>query len=111
MSEIKKLFPIKDCEFEENNNLVTVLLKNKKPSFIEKLFFKKHLEKPYKIDLDEIGSFIWHKCSGENSVEEITVLAKQEFHDKMEKAEARVELFISQMTKNKLIKLYEKVEK
>jgi hypothetical protein len=108
MTDFKTLYPIRDCDFEEKDNLVVVLFQNKKPSFIEKLFFKKQLEKPYKIDLDEIGSFIWHLCDGKKNIGEITNSAKERFLEKIEPAGQRVELFINQMTKNRIIKLYEK---
>ena len=108
MDNFDLLYPIRDCNFEENNDLVTVLYKNKKPSFIEKIFFKKQIDKPYKIDLDEIGTFIWHLCDGKKNVREITQSAKDHFQEKIEPAEHRVELFINQMTKNHLIKLYRK---
>ncbi len=108
MNELKNIYPIRDCEFEEKDNLVVVKYFNKKPSFIEKIFFKKQLKKPFKIDLDEIGSFIWHKCNGENTVEDLVSLAKEEFKEKVNPAEDRVETFIKQMSKNKLVKLFEK---
>lgn len=108
MSEFKELFPIRICEYEINNNLVTVLFKKQKPTFIEKIFFKKQIEKPYKIDLDEIGSFIWKLCDGKKNIEEITNSAKENFLEKIEPADERVKLFINQMNKNHLIKLYEK---
>lgn len=108
MVEFKELFPVRICEFEINNNLVTVLFKKQKPTFIEKIFFNKQLEKPYKIDLDEIGSFIWHLCDGKKNIAEITNSAREKFIEKIEPAEERVKLFINQMNKNHLIKLYEK---
>ncbi len=109
MMEIKELFPIQDCEFEINDKLITVSYTNKKPSFIEKIFFRNQLKKPYKVDLDEIGSFIWKNCNGKNTVEDIINLSKNEFNENVSPAEQRVVLFINQMTKNKLIKLYKKV--
>lgn len=108
--EMKSLYPLRNCEFEIVDGLVIVNYFNKKPSFIEKLFFKKQLNKPYKIDLDEIGSFVWQQCSGENNIEKISSLAEAEFGEKVKPASERVELFIKQMEKNKLIKLYEKVK-
>ncbi len=108
MADFKSLYPFRNCEFEEKDNLVTVLYKNKRPSFVEKIFFKKQLNKPYKIDLDEIGTFIWHLCDGAKNISEITETAKNHFQEKIEPAEQRVELFINQMNKNRLIRLYEK---
>lgn len=111
MSEITELYPIQDCEFEIVENLVCVKLLIKNPSFIEKIFFRNQLEKPYKIDLDEIGSFIWQNCNGKNKVKDIILIAENEFKEKVAPADERVILFINQMNKNKLIKLYKKIEK
>lgn len=110
MQKFTGLFPIRNCKYEINNNLVTVLFVKEKLTFIEKLFFKKQSKKPYKIDLDEIGSFVWELCDGKNNVNKITELSKAHFQDKIEPAQDRVELFIKQMNKNKLISLYEKIE-
>ena len=58
MGKLGNIYPVKNCEHELNNDLVTVLYKKEKVGFIERTFFKKQSIKPYKIDLDEIGSFI-----------------------------------------------------
>jgi len=108
MTDFNKIVPVRNCEHEINNELVTVLFKKEKPTFIEKLFFKKQLEKPYKIDLDEIGSFIWHLCDGTKNISEITKLASEHFNDKIEPAKERVELFVKELNKNKLVSLFEK---
>lgn len=111
MSKLKSIYPVRNCEHELNNSLVTVLFKKKKVGFIERTFFKKQIEKPHKIDLDEIGSFIWLLIDGKKNVEEITLLAKTQFNEKIEPAEERVELFINQMHRNKFVSLFEKKEK
>lgn len=108
MKEISNFYPIRACEFEERDGQVTVLFKKEKPSFIEKIFFKKAVDKPYKIDLDEIGTFVWHLCSGENNVDEIAKKTEDHFGDKVEPAKTRVEMFVHEMNKNRLIKLYQK---
>lgn len=108
MEILDDVYPIRDCEDEMNNDLVTVLYRKKKLNIIERIFFKKLSSKPYKIDLDEIGSYIWNLCDGKNNVEQITEISREHFKDKIEPANERVELFIKQMNKNKLVKLYKK---
>jgi hypothetical protein len=108
MKNLEKIYPFRNCEHEINDSLVTVLYKKEKLTFIEKTFFKKDNLKPHKIDLDEIGSYIWYLCDGEKNVGEITEITKDHFGSKIEPANERVELFINQMNKNKLIRLYEK---
>ncbi len=102
-----KLVPKKMCEAEINDGITTLLF-IKKPTFIEKIFFRKLINKPYKIDLDEIGSFIWGKINASKNIAEITILAKEHFGEKIEPAENRVIQFMKQMHSSKLIMLYEK---
>jgi Coenzyme PQQ synthesis protein D (PqqD) len=110
MEDFENVYPFRNCEYEINNDLITVLYKKEKLTFIEKTFFKKQSAKPHKIDLDEIGSFIWLQCDGKKNIGEITILARDHFSEKIEPAKERVELFVNQIHKNKLISLYEKKE-
>jgi hypothetical protein len=103
-----ELFPFRNCEFENNENLVTVLFKNKEPTIVEKIFFRRYLDKPYRIDLDEIGSYIWKLCDGNNNINAIVDKSRKHFGEKIEPAENRVKTFIKQLNRNKLIQLYEK---
>ncbi len=107
--EYLELVPERLCEHEMNEDLVTVLF-IKKPSFIEKIFFRKLINKPHKIDLDEIGSFIWGKINAKNNIEEIVSLAREQFGEKIEPVENRVVQFMKQMHSTKLIMLYQKKE-
>ncbi len=103
-----ELYPFRAADYEINNSVVTVLFKKEKSTFIEKVFLKKLINKPYKIDLDEIGSFIWTLCDGKNDVKKIMCLTKEKFSNKVEPVEERVNLFINQLNKTKLINLFEK---
>jgi len=105
--EYSKLIPKRICEDETNDGIVTVLY-IKKPTFIEKIFFRSLINKPHKIDLDEIGSYIWGKINASNNIEKIISLAKEHFGEKIEPAENRVVQFIKQMHSTKLIMLFEK---
>lgn len=111
MGELSEIYPVRNCKHEENENIITVLYKKEKLTFIEKTFFKKQSAKPHKIDLDEIGSFIWLTIDGKKNVGEIAEIAKIHFGEKIEQAKERTELFINQMHKNKLVSLFEKKEK
>ncbi|NOX66429.1 MAG: PqqD family protein [Chlorobi bacterium] len=104
----KELVPVLQCEFEEKDGLVTVLYK-KEQTKIEKVFFRWMKDKPYRIDLDETGTFIWKKINGVLKVSEIIDITKEHFGDKVEPAEERVVIFMKQMYHTKLIMLYEKV--
>jgi hypothetical protein len=105
--EYLNLIPERLCKYEENEGVTTVLF-FKKPTFIEKMFFRKLIDKPHKIDLDEIGSFIWGKINSQNTIQEIISLTVDKFGEKVEPAENRVIQFIKQMHSTKLIMLYQK---
>lgn len=104
----KELIPVRQSEYEDENGLVTVLFK-REPTKIDKIFFRWLKNKPHKIDLDEIGSFIWGKINGVLNVGEIIDITKEHFGEKVEPAEERVVMFMKQMHRTKLIMLYEKV--
>jgi len=108
MDNILEFYPFRAMQHEMNNGLVTVLFINPNPTFIEKIFFKKQIKKPYKIELDEFGSFIWNLCDGKSNLKKIAEKLEDEFGDKVSPVENRVTEFINQMSKNKLINLFEK---
>lgn len=108
MNDLRKLYPVQSCKFTAKDGLVTVMVKNPKPSFIEKIFFKKKSEKNIKIDFDEIGTFVWYLCDGTKDVSEITDKVKNHFGEKAEPVKSRVELFINQMSHYKFVVLYKK---
>ena len=108
MSKLSKVYPVRNCGHEANGEIITVLFKKEKLGFIEKTFFKKQSQQPHKIDLDEIGSFIWLQIDGKKNIGEIAAIAKNQFGEKIEPAVERVELFINQMHKNKFVSLFEK---
>ncbi|MBN2572243.1 MAG: PqqD family protein [Ignavibacteriales bacterium] len=108
MKDYKELYPFQLCESEENNKLITLLHKKKKPTIIEKIFFKKYINKVYKIDLDEIGSFVWQQIDGKNSVGDIILKTEKQFGEKVQNADERVTLFMQQLHKNKFIQLFQR---
>lgn len=107
-NEFLNYIPVKNINYEEENGII-ILLVPKIAKKYEKLFFKKWLEKPNKIDLDEIGSFIWKNIDGQTSVTEIINLCQSELKEKIEPALDRIKLFLEQMNRNGFIKLYKKI--
>ncbi len=110
IEKMEELYPKRLFEHEENEDKVTVLYFERNPSFIEKIFFKKQLKKPRKIELDEIGSFVWLLCDGTKNVAEITEEARKRFGEKIEPAKERTELFVEQLYRSKLVELFRKIK-
>lgn len=106
--EILDVFPVQAVDFEEKDGIITVFFINSKPNFFEKMLFKKQINKPKKIDLDDIGSFIWNNCNGNRQVREIIELAKDHFGESLENAEDRVVIFMKQLNRTRLINLFKK---
>lgn len=106
--EIDNTYPMRTVDFEENEGLVILKFKNPKPSFLDKYVFKDYLKRDIKLDLDEIGSFIWNKCDGKVSIKDIAEKTKEQFGENVEQIDERVKLFIDRMSKNHFVKLYKK---
>ena len=96
------------CESEENEGLVTILFQRSADNFIDKFFFKYISAKPSKIDLDEIGSFIWKNIDNSLTVRDLITKAQNRFNEKIEPAQQRIILFLTKMAETKLIELYKK---
>lgn len=103
--EIENLIPVRQCEYTIEENLVTVVFDKLKKTIIDK-FIKNRDRRIAKIDLDEIGSFVWLQCDGKRNVSEVIDLTKEQFGDNEEKIEERAKLFINQLAQNKLIRFY-----
>ena len=107
-TDLLKYYPVQICEYEENNGQIVVLYIKSKLSFVDKYFFRRLSQKPTKIDLDEIGSYIWPYFDGKHSVEEIIEIAEKKFGAKIFPTEERISKFVMQMAETKLITLYQK---
>ena len=104
------LIPVRKVQHEIINNFVVLKFKNSKKGFIDKLFFKNKKEVTDKIDLDEIGSFIWLLIDGKKSVNSLINFTSEKFGEKVEPVDQRVKLFLKQMNDNHLIILFKKEE-
>jgi len=110
MEDNLDLYPLRNCEFVEEEGLITVMFYKEKLNWFDRTIFKKWASKPMKIDLDNIGTFVWKRCDGKTPVREIARQLKEELGDEFEKPEERVSLFVKQLFQGKLITLYQKKE-
>lgn len=60
---------------------------------------------PYRIRLDEIGTLVWQNCDGTVSARELAAKLRRTFGTKVEPAEDRLQHFISQMTRARMIEV------
>ncbi|MBZ2175112.1 PqqD family protein [Schnuerera sp. xch1] len=67
---------------------------------VRKLFFTPD---KYKLDLDEMGSFIWKHIDGKRNIYEIGQLVENEFKDEAEPLYERLAKFMNLLINNKFI--------
>lgn len=60
-------------------------------------------EPHYQIRLDDVGTFVWKACDGRTSVGLIAERLRERFGTSVEPAEPRLERFVRQMTRSKLL--------
>lgn len=97
--------PLKNPDYkwiENEDGLVTVDVINKGTfNKIAQIFFKR--PKVSHITLDEYGSFIWKKISGEVSVYDISLAVKEKFGSEAEPLTERLVIFFKMLQNNKFI--------
>lgn len=59
----------------------------------------------YKIRLDEIGTLIWKHCDGKTPAREIAVILRDGFGDRVDSAEERLQSFLIQLRRARMINL------
>jgi hypothetical protein len=99
-----KLIPIRNIDWKKDEQGLIVLLKPK----IKNPFLARHvlprLKSPhYRISLDEVGSFIWERCDGIQTVKEIADSLRKRFGDKVEPLYERLSLFLQSLERNRFI--------
>ncbi len=59
----------------------------------------------YRVNLDEIGTWIWLRCDGQHTVEQLAKGLKDEFGDRVEPVHERLTLFLRQLVRGRFIVL------
>lgn len=100
-----ELMPVRTVDWIKDEEGKIILLKPKYKS----PFLKKHLlprmKKPnFKVNLDEIGSYLWILIDGEKNVDQIAHLFKKQFGERVEPLYDRLSKFLMNLEKNHFIK-------
>ena len=105
LEEFLKYIPEHSTIWELNSETNFIILK--KPKFKNKHLVKylmPYLKRPdFKINLDEIGSFVWTKIDGNTSIAEIANILELKFGDRIKPAHDRLGQFIQSLMQNKFI--------
>ena len=114
MSEFDEKFPnlvpVTNCESQTVDGVIELTIKKDYPKIAKKSPLKWFCFDTFKMKLDEKGSFIWSLCDGKRSMQQITEAAKSQFPAENSSMEERVKLFVNQLSRRKLLVLFEKTE-
>ena len=97
-------------EFEEENGIVTILIKKFKSKLMQ-AFLPRHRTNFIKIHLDETGSLVWMNIDGKKNVAEIIQAITIIKGDDLPDAEQRVIKFLTQLFQQKFIGFRELTKK
>lgn len=97
-------------EWKENEKKHVEVIVHNKGLFnrIAQIFFRR--PKVSRIELDDMGTFIWKQIDGQRSVFEIGKIVKDEFGDKAEPLYVRLSAYIRSLHENRFI-VYENLIK
>ena len=60
---------------------------------------------PYRVHLDDVGSFVWRRCDGEHTLAEIGRALGETFGERVEPIDERLPRFVHQLERSQLITL------
>ncbi len=96
--------PMRRYGFEEREeNLIRVIIPRFTDGFFGRMMKKVAVQTEDTLNLDELGTYVYRRCDGERTVEEIARGIKEEFGEKAEPVEDRLRMFIQEMFKRNLI--------
>ncbi len=113
MKKIKTVHELLPCkprrilQWEEDTESHRIIVL--RPKFTNELaqrIFTPFMKSTYfRVKLDDLGSFVWQRCDGETSVEEIGKILGEKFGANIEPIYDRLARFIFQMHKGKFVEL------
>jgi hypothetical protein len=100
-----EIIPVKNIEWGTYPDSGLVFLKQ--PKF-RSVLLKKYLlhrlpDQFYRVNLDDIGSFIWHEIDGEQNVSGIAVAVEREFGTRVDPVHQRLGTFIRSLKRSRFI--------
>lgn len=111
INEWLSLYPIRQIEYELDNNSNAVLIIPHPENWFTRRFLPKPKSPAQRIHLDEIGTFIWQLFDGKSDISTICARLKEKYGENLKQAEERTVLFTQQMYKQEFIKVYSKKDR
>ncbi len=87
------------------NGLVTLIVPKFKNKYVVKWFVPLLAKPNIKVKLDALGSFVWSRCDGQTSVEQIGRDMAEAFGEPLEQLYDRIGRFLAKLAKDKFVVL------
>ena len=101
------LRPLRRGEWEESQGHVTLLVPRYGRSSLAVWFERRTRTRPFKVHLDDVGTFVWRNCDGETRVAEIADGLRDEFGERIEPAEDRLVQFLTNLVRGRFVSVDE----
>ena len=98
-----RLRPRRRCAWEEHEGRVAVLVPRFGHGRLGRRFERLLRLRPYRLRLDELGTFVWERLDGERTVREIADDVERMFGEKARPAAERVVIFLRRLERGRLI--------
>jgi len=90
-------------KWEENEGQITLLVPSYGRNSFSRWFERRMRTKPFKVHLDDVGTFVWQRCDGETQVAEIANGLREEFGERIEPAEDRLVEFLTHLVRGQFV--------
>jgi hypothetical protein len=97
------LRPARSCRWQDGDTGVELLVPRFGEGIIGRTIDRLFHPTPYKARLDDLGTFVWRRCDGATTVEQIADALRQEFGEKVEPVEDRLVGFITKLSKGRFV--------
>jgi len=102
--ELTEFRPKRNREWLTNESERTTILLPKFGNHRVGRWLMSKIKQPhYRLNLDDVGSFVWQQCDGKNTVEQIRKALLNHFGEKIEPADLRLHQFLKSLDRTKAI--------
>jgi len=104
-----ELLPLRHCQWEESEGRVTLIVPRLGRGSVARKLGRWFNPRPFKVHLDDVGSFVWRRCDGVTPVSEISSGLREEFSERAEPAEERLVEFLTSLLRARYLSVDEEV--
>jgi hypothetical protein len=93
----------RECDWIESGGVVEVLMPRYGRGGLARALSRLLNPRPVRIRLDQVGAFVWSRCDGRHSMDQIAKVMREEFGPEAEPVEERLLVFVRRMLREKLV--------